>query len=204
MWLVFRDLLDDPAMPAWRIWLGVLGDIRRSLLREHRDAVMGGLSMTRERFIPGAVVRSGAIFGCGVLLIWITFRSTHLFGGSATSPQGWDAVRDVLRLAVPWLLFVPAGYAGAKAAGAFSGGIKAGLVTGTIAALTIPGDYLLFHSWIPGGVISTTIVLTAYALVALFFAAVGAALSRRNGGHGISRWALRLGHLTVAWQLPRE
>jgi hypothetical protein len=203
MRLVLRDLLDDPEMPAWRVWLRVLGDLRGSFLHEHLANLIGGLCMTRDRFLSGALVRNGAMFGCAVLLIWITFRGFHLFGGGASSPQGWDVVRDNLRLAAPWLLFVPAGYVGARTAGTFSGGIKAGLVTGVIAALTIPGDYLLFHHVIPGGVVPTAIVLTASAAVAMFFAAVGAALARRNDGRGMSRWALRLGHLTVAWQLPK-
>lgn len=180
MRLVMRDLLDDRKMPAWRVWLRVLGDLRGSFLHEHLANLIGGLAMRRDQFLTGGMLRPGLLFGCAVLLIWITFRSFHLFGGTATSPQGWDAVHDVLRLAAPWLLFAPAGYLGARAAGSFSGGIKAGLVTGAIAAFTIPGDYLLFHTWIPGGAVSTAIVLTAYAAVAMIFAAVGAALARRN------------------------
>jgi hypothetical protein len=193
MRLVFRDLLDDPEISAWRIWLSVLGDLRGSVLHEHLANLMGGLSMTRERFLSSALVRSGAMFGCAVLLIWITFRSFHLFGGGASSPQGWDVVRDNLRLAAPWLLFVSAGYVGARTSGTFSGGIRAGLVAGAIAALTIPGDYVLFHREIPGGVVPTAFVLLASSAVAMFFAAVGAALGTRNGGLGMSQWAFRLG-----------
>jgi hypothetical protein len=200
MRLAFRDLLADPDMPSWRVWLRVLGDLYGSFLYEHLANLIGGLSMTRDRFLTPALLRSGAVFGCAVLLIWITFRSLHLFGGTETNPQGWAAVRDVLRLAAPWLLFAPAGYVGARTAGTFSGGIKAGLVTGVIAALTIPGDYLLFHKWIPGGVVSVIITLTASAVVAMFFAAIGAALARRSDGRGMSRWVFRLGHLTVAWK----
>lgn len=203
MRLVMRDLLDDPEMPAWRVWLRVLGDLPGSILHEHLANLIGGLAMTRDRFLSGALVRNGAMFGCVILLIWISFRSFHLFASGTSgpqSPQGLGQVQDFVRLLAPWLMFAPAGYVGARTAGTFSGGIKAGLVTGVIAALTIPGDYLLFHHVIPGGVVPTAIVLTVSAAVAMFFAAVGAALARRNDGRGMSRWAFRLGGLTVGWK----
>jgi hypothetical protein len=204
MRLVFRDLLEDSQVPSRRIWLGVLGDLRSSLLREHAANFRGGLSMTRDRLLSDAVIRSGALFGCAVLLIWITFRSFHLFGGSETNPQGWAMVRDFLRLLAPWLLFASAGYVGARAGGTFSGGLKAGLVTGAIASLAIPGDYLLFHMWLPGGVTAWVIVLAACTAVAMFFTAIGAAFARRMAGRGTGPSVFRVGHLTIAWNLGDE
>lgn len=204
MRLALRDLLEDPEMPAWRVWLSVLGDLRGSFLHEHLANLIGGISMTRDRLLPGALVRSGAMFGCAILLIWITFRSFHLFAAGTSgpqAPQGLGQVQDLLRLLAPWLMFAPAGYLGARSSGTFSGGIKAGLVAGVIAALTIPGDYVLFHHVIPGGVIPTTLTLTAAATLAMIFAAAGAALAMLNHGNG---WVFRLGHLTVAWQLPKS
>jgi hypothetical protein len=134
----------------------------------------------------------------------VAHAARHSFSSRSSSPNLIPRVG--LRFAMfcgspaPWLLFAPAGYVGARTAGTFSWGIKAGLVTGVIAALTIPGDYLLFHKWIPGGVVSVIITLTASAVVAMFFAAIGAALARRSDGRGMSRWVFRLGHLTVAWK----
>lgn len=54
-----RELLEDPEMPAWRIWLSVLHDVRGSFLHEHLANVRRGISMTRGRLLPGALVRSG-------------------------------------------------------------------------------------------------------------------------------------------------
>ena len=200
--LAFHDLLEDPMMPRWRIWLSVLADLHLSVLQEHRSNWVGGLSVKRDRLFSGVATRRGAVFGCLILLTWITFRSFHLFGGRDPSPEGWAAFRDVLRLLTPWLLFVPAGYVGARASGKFRGGIWAGLVAGAIAAVTIPGDYLVFHRMIPGGVAPVSLTLAGAATLALTFAAAGAALAMLNHGSGLSRWTLRLGQLSVAWQRP--
>jgi hypothetical protein len=59
MRLALRDLLEDPEMPAWRIWFSVLRDLRGSFLHEHLANLTGGISMTRDRLLPGALVRHG-------------------------------------------------------------------------------------------------------------------------------------------------
>jgi hypothetical protein len=59
MRLALRDLLEDSEMPAWRIWFSVLRDLRGSFLHEHLANLRGGISMTRGRLLPGALVRSG-------------------------------------------------------------------------------------------------------------------------------------------------
>jgi hypothetical protein len=166
MRLVFQDLLQDPDMPAWRIWLSVLRDLRGSFLHEHLANLTGGRSMTRHQLPSSALLRRGAVFGCAIVLIWITFRALQV-GAWLGSPS----------LLVPWLLFAPAGYVGARTTGKFGGGIWAGLVAGLIALLTIPGDYVLFHRVLPGGVVPTILTLTAAAAVAMIFAAVGAGLA---------------------------
>jgi len=203
MRLTFRDLQDDPVMPAWRIWLSVFGDLQCSVLQEHLSNLVGGFSMIRDRLFSGAATRRGAVFGCAIVLTWIAFRSVHLLGGQEPSPEGWAQVRDVLRLLAPWLLFALAGYVGAKAAGSFRGGIWAALVAGAFATLTIPGDYVLFHHAIPGGVVPVGLTLAVATTLAMLFAAGGAALAMLNHGSGMSRWTLRLGHVSVAWQLPK-
>jgi hypothetical protein len=59
MRLALRDLLEDPEMPAWRIWFSVLRDLRGSFLHEHLANLRGGVSMSRGRLLPGALERSG-------------------------------------------------------------------------------------------------------------------------------------------------
>jgi hypothetical protein len=50
MRLALRDMLEDPAMPAWRIWFSVLRDLRGSFLHEHlanvthRTGIVAGLA----------------------------------------------------------------------------------------------------------------------------------------------------------------
>ena len=144
--------------------------------------------MTRYRLPSGAVLRRGAVFGCAIVVIWIMFRALHV-GVWLGNPS----------LLVPWLLFAPAGFVGATTTGTFGGGIWAGLAAGLIALLTIPGDYLLFHHLIPGGVVPTTLTLSAAAAVAMMFAAIGAGLAMLRTRSGASRWVFRLGGLTVAW-----
>jgi len=188
--LVFQDLLQDPDISAWRLWVSVLRDLPSSFLREHFASLAGGLSTTRQRLPSSALLRHGAVFGCAIVVTWITFRSFHLFGGHEVSPEGWAKVRDFLRLLSPWLLFAPAGYVGARTTGTFGGGIKAGIVAGLIALLTLPGDYLLFHHLVPGGIASTTLTLIAAAAVALLFAACGAGLATLTHRSETNRWVL--------------
>jgi hypothetical protein len=45
MRLALRDLLEDPEMPAWRIWFSVLRDLRGSFIHEHLANLRGGISM---------------------------------------------------------------------------------------------------------------------------------------------------------------
>jgi hypothetical protein len=56
MRLALRDLLDDPEMPAWRIWFSVLRDLRGSFLQEHLANVTRGLSMARGRLARVAML----------------------------------------------------------------------------------------------------------------------------------------------------
>jgi hypothetical protein len=92
MRLVFHDLLQDPDMPAWRIWLSVLRDLRDSFLQEHLASLREGLSMTRHRSPSSALLRRGPVFWCAVVLTWIlswiTFRSFDLSGGDEISVLG--------------------------------------------------------------------------------------------------------------------
>jgi len=154
-------------LPAWRIWLSVLRDLRGSFLHEHLANLTGGRSMTRHQLPSSALLRRGAVFGCAIVLIWITFRALQV-GAWLGSPS----------LLVPWLLFAPAGYVGARTTGKFGGGIWAGLVAGLIALLTIPGDYVLFHRVLPGGVVPTILTLTAAATL---LASVGMPPAKAGG-----------------------
>jgi hypothetical protein len=59
MRMALRDLLQDPEMPAWRIWFSVLRDLRGSFLHEHLANLTGGISMARGPLLLGALVRRG-------------------------------------------------------------------------------------------------------------------------------------------------
>jgi hypothetical protein len=110
MRLVFQDLLQDPEMPAWRIWLSVLRDLRGSFLREHLANLTGGRSMSvaeddprtvRARRIAGA--RYGfrwhlpiyVIFNTGFVVLWLLQLDGAHRGIFAQQP--WDDF--------PWPLF---------------------------------------------------------------------------------------------------
>ncbi len=172
----FRDLLEDPDVPASRIWFSVLHDLSGSLLHEHLANLTGGRFMSRYHLPTGALALRGALFGFAVVLVWLTFRTFHLAAGRESNPQGLMQVWGLLRLLSPWLLFIPAGFVGARMTRSFRGGIWSGLVAGAIASLTVVGDYLLFQHVIPGGFAPTIVTLAAAAALAIVFTALGAAI----------------------------
>lgn len=116
MRMVFRDLNDDPEIRRRDLAIRILGDL------------WGGVTM------HGVPIRRAALFGCVVLDMWIIGRSFHpgLYLG-------------VPLVATPFLVFAAAGFVGARSTHSVSGGVATAFVTGLIAALTVPGDYLLFH-----------------------------------------------------------
>ena len=82
----------------------------------------------------GLPIRRSVLLGSVVLDMWIIGRSFH--------PGLYIGVPLV---ATPFLVFVVAGFVGARSTRSFFGGMATAFVTGLIAALTVPGDYLLFH-----------------------------------------------------------
>lgn len=112
---LFRDLLNDPEIRLRDLAMRTLGDL------------WGGMTM----HLP---IRRAVLFGCVVLDMWIIGRSFHpgLYLG-------------VPLVATPFLVFVVAGFVGARSTDSFFAGMATAFVTGLIAALTVPGDYLLFH-----------------------------------------------------------
>jgi hypothetical protein len=101
MRLAFHDLLEDPDMPTWRIWLSVLRDLRGSFLQEHLASLnenlaiwTGGLSMTRHQLPSSSLVRRGVVIGCAVVLwctivlTWIMYRGSPFSGGDVLGGFG--------------------------------------------------------------------------------------------------------------------
>jgi hypothetical protein len=115
MLTLFRDLLHDPEIRLRDLAMRTLGDL------------WGGMTM----HLP---IRRAVLFGCVVLVMWIIGRSFHpgLYFG-------------VPLIATPFLVFVVSGFVGARSTHSFSGGMATAIVTGLVAALTVPGDYLLFR-----------------------------------------------------------
>lgn len=137
--------------------------------------------MARYNLPAAALVLRGALFGLAVVLVWLTFRTFHLAAVPQGNLQGLLQVWGFLRLLLPWLLFIPAGFVGARMTRSFRGGIWSGLVAGAIASLTVVGDYLLFQRAIPGGFIPTMLTLAAAAALAIVFTALGAAIGLVRG-----------------------
>ena len=135
-------------------------------------------------WLPDRVVlRRGAIVGCAILVVWVTFRGFHIGALIDQSPLPHDiaSVLWVPLLLSPLLLFGPAGFLGARRTGTLSGGLWAGLVTGLIASLTVPGDYLMRHFWIaslPDAFFTYAITAVVCMVVAGLGAAVAVLLSK--------------------------
>jgi hypothetical protein len=103
-----------------------------------RDREVQTLDLARRvlgdmRYLIGGTL-IGALFGIEALAIWFIVRSDIV-------PFG--------RLDGIWLialLFVGAGLAGTLRTGTVAGGLWTGLVAGSISALTVPGEYWVFHN----------------------------------------------------------
>ena len=195
--MVFKELLDDPDIPAWRLWLAVLRDLPDSVLREHLTHLKGGPSMGRSWLPDRVVLRRGAIVGCAILVVWVTFRGFHIGALIDQSPLPHDiaSVLWVPLLLSPLLLFGPAGFLGARRTGTLGGGLWAGLVTGLIASLTVPGDYLMRHFWIaslPDAFFTYAITAVVCMVVAGLGAAVAVLLSKGSRGRLAGWWAIQL------------
>lgn len=72
----------------------------------------------------------GALFGVPVVVIWFAVRS-----------EMFDPAAGVVVIA---LLFVCAGFVGARRSRTLAGGLWVGFVAGLVSAVTVPGDYLFF------------------------------------------------------------
>jgi hypothetical protein len=197
--LVFRDLADNPAVPAWRLWLLLLSDLRHSVLREHLENLTGGRSMgswlpDRSAIVPGVVC------GCAIFAIWFLGRAFHvgalLDQGPLLNPIA-SLISDALLISL-LLLFAPAGFFGALRTGTLGGGLWAGLVTGLIASLTVPGDYLMRHysfSAVHEEVFSLSIAAAVCMFVAGLGAAVAVLMRKESRTRAAGRLALRLHRL---------
>ncbi len=115
---LFQDLVDDPEIRLHDLATLTLVDL------------LGGVAM------HGRMFRRAVLFGCLVLDMWIIGRSFHL-----------GLYLGVPVVATPFFVFVVAGYVGARSTHSFFGGMATAFLTGLVSALTVPGDFLLFHSF---------------------------------------------------------
>jgi hypothetical protein len=109
----------------------------------------------------------GALFGVPVVVIWFAVRS-----------EMFDPTAGLVVIA---LLFVCAGFTGARRSGTLAGGVWVGFVAGLVSALTVPGDYLFFRSapyfpFFDVPLLAGTMAIAAGAVMLL--ATVGALLPR--------------------------
>jgi hypothetical protein len=137
--------------------------------------------------IGGAFI--GALFGIEALAIWFIVRSDIV-------PFG--------RLDGIWLialLFVGAGLTGTLRTGTVAGGLWTGLVAGIVSALTVPGEYWLFHNAPFYDVFSFVAMSALEGALVMFLAGIGALLpSLPRHRHRVGR---SVGAFFAAWrQIP--
>lgn len=99
-----------------------------------------------------------------------------------------------------------AGFFGALRAGTVDGGLRAGLVTGLIASLTVPGDYLIRHNWFPtfGDAAFTLVIAAAVCMLAAGLGAAVVVLVKKGPRTQVAdRWARHLRGLADGLQPER-
>jgi hypothetical protein len=128
---VFRELLDDDTIPAWRVWLTVLGDLPGSVVPEHLATLRreGAMELSAsQRLLGNPFVRQGAAFGVVMGLIWIAY--SVLNNTAVLDSSGYALLNNGVTVALA-LLFGVAGLVGARTAKS----IRAGTYTGVAAAV---------------------------------------------------------------------
>ncbi len=149
--LVFSDLLHDPEVRKLDLVRRVRGDMR---------------------YLNGGGLLLGIAFGSLVVLIWLANRSIDI---GARDPG------TVVPLALIALLFVAVGFIGSRRSGRFTGGIRMGFTAGVVSALTMPGDYLLFHSFPFYDVKDFVLTYGIAAAIVMFFVSIGVMLADLRG-----------------------
>jgi len=175
MKMLFHDLAQDPEIEPLDLACRTLQDL------------CGGVAMLRDRKPNMTVVRWSALFGCAVLVLWITGRTLHpgLYVG-------------VPLVATPFLLFVLVGYIGGRITKTFGGGLGAGFLTGLISAISVPGDLLLFHAFPFYDVLSFVLAMAMVASFCMVPAAAGSFLANFSDLTGRARRGL--GAFGNAWR----
>lgn len=123
---VFRDLLDDPTVPRWRLWLAVLTDLPGSVLPEHVANMMGGNGMDTAAWTRNANVRRGAAIGLALGIVWTVYNVTN--NALNLDATGYAVQNNGLTV-VFVLLSGLSGFVGARCAGTVRAGVSTGVVT---------------------------------------------------------------------------
>lgn len=129
---VFHDLLHDPTVPRWRVWLTVLMDIPGSVLPEHLADLQGGREMDTTRWIHGTSARYGALIGLVLGVIWTVYNvMNNAFNLDA---RGYALLNNGLTAALV-LLFGVAGFAGGRHTGTIRAGTSAGVAAAVVSSV---------------------------------------------------------------------
>lgn len=136
---VFRELLDDRDIPAWRVWLAVLGDLPGSVVPEHlANLRRGGEAMTSQgaqgfqQLARNLVVRQAMAFGGVMGLVWIAF--SVLNNAVSLDAGGYSLLNNGLTVALV-LLFAAAGLVGARTLGTIRAGTYAGVAAAVVGSV---------------------------------------------------------------------
>jgi hypothetical protein len=123
---VFREMARDRAVPAWRLWATVFGDVPGSMLREHIDNLRGGDVSALTRIVGSPATRQGTLVGLAMGLLWTV---ANMVNQGVTLDARASAVFWAGCLAALVLLYALAGFAGARRTGSISEGVTTALVT---------------------------------------------------------------------------
>lgn len=129
---VFRELLDDPTVPRWRVWLAVIADIPGSLLPEYVTTIAGRTEMDIAHWTRNASVRRGIAAGFALGLVWTVYNAIN--NALDLDARGYALLNNGQTAALV-LLFGFAGFAGTRRAGTVRAGTSAGVVAALVGSV---------------------------------------------------------------------
>ncbi len=150
MRLVFRDLLADQNIS------------RRHIARLMAVDLIAGLTLP-ERLPRADLVKTSVLYGLLIVAISIASQAWH--------PGLYIGVPVV---AVPFLLFLPAAFWGARSTRSFAGGIWVAVIMGGVSSTMVAWDWLLFGLFPFYDVLSLTLAMVMTAGFCIGPAIIGA------------------------------
>jgi len=150
MRLVFRDLLRDESVSRW------------ALARLMAVDLIAGLGR-RERLPSGDLVKHSLLYGLFIVASSIAAEAWHpgLYVG-------------VPLVSVPFVLFIPAAFWGARRARSFAGGMWVAAIMGAVSSTMVAWNWLLFGSFPFYDAVSFVLAMALMAAFCLGPAVIGA------------------------------